>query len=473
MTVMEPQLVVAGYVPVHGPRLPHRELAAPESGRRGRHLALTPETIAPLLEGLQEAALHWGVVPLAECAQAVADAAEQLRRPEHPGRRAGLAACAAWTGRAEGMLADSLDFFLGKLQRDTLLEEAGRCGLRRGADEHRAEAPALVLHWLAGNTPWAGLESLVAAALAGSSSLVKVARAEPVFASVFAQSLATAHPVLATALTVVSWDGALDTALDERLFPACDAVVAFGSDATVRSLQARAARAAGKRGPRFVAHGHRLSAILLGEDAWRPETLERTAAGVALDHVLEDQTGCLSPRAVLLVGDSKRAADNAFALAERIAAALEQWERRWPRSPIPAAEAVRVQQVRESRRMRGAGLWSPPDTTAWTVLLDAVPAGGAPFEPAPEARFVQLLRCASLDDAIRSLLPARGVLSTLACDGWVEAPAAVGAVRRALAPDRLCSPGTMQRPPLGWNHDGASDLALLLGQRAEPAHDRH
>lgn len=436
---------------------------------------LTRETAGPLLDALAAGASAWRAIPLAERAGAIADAAKRLRRPDDALRLRALAECAAWTGRAEGMLADSLDFFLGKLGHDALLEEAKRCGLRSTAGA-LPDAPTVVLHWLAGNTPWAGLESMSVAVLAGSASLVKVARAEPLFASAWARALGEAHPILSDALAVLHWGGAEETALDEPVFAGVETLVAFGSDVTMRSLEARVARLPEARRPRIVPHGHRLSLIFLGEAAWQAETLERTAERVALDHVLEDQTGCLSPRAVLLVGDSTQAAgaDAARRFAERVAAALEKEERRWPRAPIAPAEAARVQQLRESGRMRGAGVWVSPGSTAWTVLLDAAPAGGSPLEPAPEARFVQIVRWSSLEEAIEACRPVQGVLSTLAYDGLSE-----GALRRiceGLAPDRVCPPGTMQRPPLGWNHDGASDLAHLLGPReargTEPVHDR-
>ena len=474
MSAVGARASVLGYAPAVGPHLPVRELTSPATGSPGRHLLLTTEAAESLLETLASAASAWRAVPLPQRATAIARAAEALRRPGHPGRRQALAAGAAWTGRAEGMLADSLDFFLGKLRRHALLEEAKRCGLESTAEARDGGAPALVLHWLAGNTPWAGLESLAVATLGGSASLVKVARAEPVFASMFAQALAASHPILAEALVVAYWDGATDTALDSVLAARLAAVVAFGSDASIRSLHARFGRGgtsgySGGWPRRFIAHGHRLSVAVLGEAAWRAGESSALAERVALDHVLEDQSGCLSPRGVYLVGEiGEENRAEAAHLAHQVATALEVWERRWPRAPIATHEAVRVQQLRDVARLRGGRVWAPPDATAWTVLLETGAAAEEAFEPSPEARFVHLRHCASLETALASLRPLRGVLSTVACDGFPPAEEAARKLARDLAPDRLCATGTMQRPPLGWNHDGASDLALLLGTSEVP-----
>ena len=455
----------AGYLPTSGPSLPFATLPGPAGDLGVTVPTWSAETLEPLLEHLRIRARRWRGGPLAERADAIAAAAAVWRHPMHPTRQVALSLLTRQTGRAPGLVAESLDFFLGKLSREELLAES----LRLGFSDATSEAPRLALHWLAGNTPWPGLESLVAATLAGSASLVKLARSEPYFAGAFAETLAATRPELAEALAVLHWSGAGET-WDTRLFPRLDVVVAFGADASLAALRSRIAASPAPQ-PRLVAHGHRLSAAILGPAAWSGPAAVSTAERVAYDHVLEEQQGCLSPRAVYLVGDgcggrdgaagtvAGRDADPARDLASGIADRLAAWERRWPRAGLAPEEAARVQQLRLSARLRGKLVLHSENSTQWTVLLD----DRLEFDPAPPARFVWLRHASSLEAAVAGLAAARGVLSTLAFDGFAgPAPAAQRAMA-ALSPDRLCLPGTMQRPAWGWNHDGASDLAWFLG----------
>jgi hypothetical protein len=206
-----------------------------------------------------------------------------------------------------------------------------------------------------------------------------------------------------------------------------------------------------------VPHGHRVSVAGLGEGAWR-EAPERFAERVAYDHVLEDQEGCLSPRSVYLVGaEDGRARADAGRFAGAVADALRAYEQRWPRAPIAPEEAARVHQLRSVVELRG-GWVAHPGSTAWTVALDPDPT----FEPSPAARFVRLCRVASSGEMARLLEPARGRLAALAWSDSGDETGCLPGELAAVAPGYLPLAGRMQRPPLGWSHDGASDLEWLL-----------
>jgi acyl-CoA reductase LuxC len=87
--------------------------------------------------------------------------------------------------------------------------------------------------------------------------------------------------------------------------------------------------------------------------------------------------------------------------------------------------------------------------------------GSAGFEPAPPARFARLYVVDDLEDAVEALVAARGLISTVGVAGWEDAEEVLAALA-PVAPGRVCALGTMQRPPAGWNHEGASDLAALV-----------
>ncbi len=456
MSETSPWYVPAGHLAQWSAR-PTREIPG-----RGGHAGVrfpVPEVdaLVALAHSLTRAGERWSAVPAHQRIEAVATTAASLRAEDSRLRRAALDAGAGWTGRAPDMLEESFDFFLGKLTRAELAREAERAGLLATPAER---LPRLTAHWLAGNTPWAGLESLVAACLAGSASLVKLARGEPFFPSALARALAAAHPALGAALAILYWKGGEAPALEDALVAECQALVAFGDDATVESLAARAAPRAASGALRFVGHGHRLSVAVLASEAWRGrDEAAAWAERVAYDHALEDQEGCLSPRGVYLVGpDEAGAGTAAVHFALHVAEAMAGLERRWPRAAIPAVEAAQVQQLRRLAELSGDDLWQSPETTAWTVRLDRSDR----FEPAPAARFVWLHRVASFEAAARAMAPAASRLAAL---GWGAPRACAEELPRelrALAPGFVAPVGRMQRPPLGWNHDGASDLEWLV-----------
>ncbi len=103
----------------------------------------------------------------------------------------------------------------------------------------RATGPGLVSHSFAGNVPGLPAQSLVAALLAKSASLGKVASDEPIFAPLFVRSLAEVDQRLGECVAVSYWPG--DSAVSRQSFELADLVVAYGSEATIDEVRRRAA----------------------------------------------------------------------------------------------------------------------------------------------------------------------------------------------------------------------------------------
>lgn len=379
---------------------------------------------------------------LAMPARRVEERAEVIRRVARRfARGEALDLLTAITGRARGMLEASMDHLLGEWASP---EAAARAlgAFARGLDEGRVAVPRLTYHVLAGNVPWAGVDSLFAATLVGSASLVKLSSHEPVLAGLVARALAEEDREIGEALAVLHWPGG-SRALEEVALQEADAVIAFGDNAAVADYAARLAHRIAAGRTRFVARGHRVSAAVIG-----PRATDEHAEALALDVVSEDQEGCLSPQAIYLVGMGEPER-----FAERLAAALERYEENWPRAGDTAL-AASIQQERAAAGFAGARVIAPPESTAWTVVVDRTPT----FVPAPAGRFARLRVVDSLAQAVAALAPARGLVSTIGIAGFDGAPRALS----ALAPGRVCAVGKMQRPPAGWNHEGASDAAALL-----------
>jgi hypothetical protein len=417
-------------------------------------------------ERLARALVHggaaWAARALAARIDVLARTGRRLRDPVDPLRRGLLLAVAEATGRTPAACAAGLDHLASKLDEDGSRRTlAAALGDVRALDQfvsfgerrRRAIAPRLVLHVLAGNTPWSGLESLSAAVLVGAASMVKTANGEPAAAGWFARALADCDPVLGEALAVLYWPGG-EQAVEEAFVAQSDAVAVFGDDVTVAEWTRRLAWRVAAGRVTFVPRGHRFSVAWVGGAAASdPDSI---AFRLAYDLTLEEQEGCLSPLAIYIeegmAGDAER-------FAERLAGALAAREREWP-APRDPARASAVQQARGAAELRGARVIAPEASTGWTVVVDP----RSDFEPPPAGRYAWLHPVARIEDAAAALGVARGSLAAVGIGGFAPAARAAEAasMAAALAPGRVCALGDMQRPPAGWNHDGVADVASLV-----------
>jgi hypothetical protein len=424
--------------------LPQRSLAFGEGERR-----VTLEFPEPRRGGLELLAhdLALSSPPTEGAHELVRNVCVRFLDPASAERRQALTQLAIVTGRAPAMIEDSFDHLFRAWSDPPALEAPPR---------RRRVAPRLVYHVLAGNVPWAGVESLFAAVLAGSASLVKLSSREPVLTGLVARTVATEDARWADALAVLHWPGG-DHALEEAVLAEADCVVAFGDNDAVASYARRLAHRIASGRVLFVPRGHRVSVALVGPGVLASERTAREAAcALAFDVACEDQEGCLSPAAVYLVRGPE-ADVSAEQFAALLAAEMARRQEVWPRHALSVVEGAAVQQARAAAEFEGRRVWAPEGSTAWTVVLDE----GAAFEPAPPARFAKLRVVDTMAQAVEALVPARGLISTVGVDGWKDAEE-LSAALTALAPGRVCPLGAMQRPPAGWNHEGASDLAALV-----------
>lgn len=201
-------------------------------------------------------------------------------------------------------------------------------------------------------------------------------------------------------------------------------VVAMGSDRTVREIGARVGA-----GSRYLGFGNRYSV------AWIREASSLEA--LAMDAVLHDGAGCMSPAAVL----TDLPESTVF---ETFGAALERAHTRWPRGALAPADGAAIRTRSALARVLGAVAEGP----GWS--LHALPPNR--FHPASLPRSLAVHRTARSE--LGTLLT--GPLSTIGTDD----PATIEAL--GLDGTRICAPGEMQRPPLHRHHDGVDWLAATL-----------
>jgi len=301
---------------------------------------------------------------------------------------------------------------------------------------------------LAGPIPMPSLVALLLPLLLHSPVLAKTASRDPLTARLFAASLAELDPELARCLEIVCFPGGDEACTAALLDAAC--VVASGSDETIAALAARL-----RPGTRMVAYAHRLSLAAVGPGALHGDALAKVAEQLALDVALWDQQGCLSPVAVFCeVPDPSRAE----ALATALASALEAAERRWPRGRAPDDARAAIRRARDEAAMRraaGRDVSVHGDRgTRWTVVCE----GDLEWRPAPLHRFVRVHPARDRGSLLAAVAEVSRHLAGVAIAGFGAQTADLARALAGLGASRICAPGSLQTPPLGWHHDGQSPL---------------
>lgn len=316
----------------------------------------------------------------------------------------------------------------------------------------RATGPGLVAHSFAGNVPGLPAQSLVAATLTKAASLGKVAADEPVFATLFARSLAEVDPRLADCLAVTYWPGD-DAALAGRAFEVADVVVAYGSEPTIEAIRQRV-----PAGRRLIAYGHKLSFGVIARERLVQAELGELADRAAYDVVRFDQQGCLSPH-LFYVEEGGEVDATGFARA--LADALARWAAIVPRGRLSPSERARAAEVRRQHEFRaavGAGAVFGGPGDEWAVLLDPDPA----FTASCLNRIVWVKPLGDLAELPGLLVPVRQYLQTGGVAASSDRLVAIAELLADLGLDRVCPIGQMGDPPVTWHHDGRFNLLDFL-----------
>ena len=369
----------------------------------------------------------------------------------------------AFTGYPEEAVRKGLAAYLAsfraenlrRLLRDELGDPEVLDGFRprrAGPGLTRAIGPGLVAHSFAGNVPGLPAQSLISATLTKAASLGKLASDEPIFAPLFARSLADVDVNLARCLAVTYWPGA-DAEIGSTVFESADAVVAYGSEAAIESIRARVPTS-----NRFIAYGHKLSFALIARERLQAGSLDDYAERFAYDVVRFDQQGCLSPH-LIYVEDGGEA--DSFRFGEALARALARWSQVVSRGRLSAAERARAAEIRRQHEFRAAatgGAVHGGAGDAWSVLVDVDPG----FTASCLNRVVWVKPLADAADLPALLAPVRRYLQTAGVAAGPERLETVAALLSDLGVDRVCPIGQMGDPPVTWHHDGRFNVLDFL-----------
>jgi len=340
------------------------------------------------------------------------------------------ARCFPWLGPV------SVEGLMGLVQAELGHPEALDRFLPYGGHQARALGPCMILHIISGNTPHAGLQSLIRGLLLGAYNWCKIPSAGLPEIAAFRERL----PLELARRVMIA------TELPGDWLDQADAVVVFGSDETVEHFRKRV-----RADQRFLPHAHRISFGVVFED---PEFA--SVADAAKSASLYNQQGCLSPH--LYYVDRKIAR----AYAERLAGAMADFEKTTPRGPVSLEEQGQISVLRKDFAFRASlgaeggeepALWESPDSTAWTVL----------FDPEPQFMASCLNRVIYVkpmpDDLPKAVLRVYKHLST----AGIFPATPQNAERLVLTGvSRICPLGEMQFPPLTWHHDAQPVLTPLV-----------
>jgi hypothetical protein len=288
-----------------------------------------------------------------------------------------------------------------------------------------------LLHIVSGNTPAAGLQSIIRGLLLGAHNLCKIPASGLPEIIEFRSALA---PELAARLEIAG-------ELPDSWLDRAQAMIVFGHDATIAHF-----RTLLRPGQRFVAHGHRLSFGVVFDD---PKF--DSAPQAARDASLFDQQGCLSPHVIYVAGEAR-------GYAARLAEEMRAFQAREPRGRVSLSEANAIRTLREELSFRAAqgdtaAVWTSEGSTAWTVAFDTTP--GFPRSPLNRFVFVKPLP-ADLGEELSH------VQAHLSCVGIWPATMAHARTLGRVGISRVCPLGQMQAPPWTWLQDGGQSLGPLV-----------
>jgi len=304
----------------------------------------------------------------------------------------------------------------------------------------RASAPKLIYHICAGNLAVSAWTSLMHGLLLGAHNVVKLP-SEREDSTARREILSFIRGLPSSLQKLVETHGTLDTHLLRR----ADAIIAFGSDATMNNLRAQI-----RWNQKFIAHGHAVSLLWISE----PERLtSRQARACAVDILTYDQLGCLSPQAIYISSNA-----NVEKLGHQLAHALElHWKKIKPKPARPLSVAARITEARDMAHALGHRVWLPPNKhLGWTLIHDL----DSTFQPSP-LHGVIYLRQVGESRVSQALASVAGRISTVGVAGKALSSRLEKAFL-SLGVSRFCAAGHMQFPPLTWHHDGRPTLSDLV-----------
>jgi hypothetical protein len=395
---------------------------------------------------------------------ALAQTAKNWLEPSSPWRKRAIEQAPATTGFSEAMVNEAVELTFGAITRESLGELLDcALGNRRVLDEFalrghvqtRAMGPRLIAHFLAGNVPVPGIVSICCGLLLRSANLVKTSSRDPVFPTLFVESLREVDAELADCVATLDWRRH-ELALTQAALADADAVIAYGDDETISAL-----RQSAPAGAKFLGYGHKISLAVVAKEAMTEENLSPLAQAAAFDASVYDQQGCMSPH-VFYVEEGGQLGPRKFAAA--LADAMAAYQARVPRSQLSVEEAAQVAKLRGAYEFRSSsdntvGIWVSEAGNDWLVIFEEEPM----FAASCLNRVVFVKPTDGYKRVLDNIQKISSHISTVGVAPMNDRATAFAGELARMGVPRVCPIGQMQRPPLSCHHDGRCSLAELVG----------
>ncbi len=321
--------------------------------------------------------------------------------------------------------------------RSWVVEEIGALDLldsfqKKGNRSVRAIAPERLLIIGAGNLAVSLWQSLLVGFVLGSQIWVKAGSGTENDLDFFLKKFPAQFRRRVTVLQQ----------LPSELLKLADLVMVLGSDQTIETIQKQL-----HPKQRFIAYGHRTSALWIAEMPKSSKIFDRIAEDISV----YGQQGCLSPRWIWLAPSI-----HGTLFSEKLGLAMNRWRERKEESIslTPTQEAL-IYELRETHRALGNEVYASVGNLDWTVIDDL--HGNSELTDLPRVIFVRSL---SERELLKEFAWISGDLSTVGVYG--SPSKALESLWIRWGASRICPVGKMQRPPLNWFHDGRPQLSDLV-----------
>ncbi len=273
----------------------------------------------------------------------------------------------------------------------------------------------------------------------GVPIFVKMSRDETLWPQLLKESVTEVDPEAAAQIICEVWPG--EDTRTEELVSQADAVIAYGSDATIERLKGLSSEKS------FLGFGHALSIGIM--------TTGGMIEPFATDILSFDQQGCLSPQSIFVEGNSHAV----IALSASLAAYLKQEAATLEVSPrVDRAQAWKIREAVELASM-GPRKVLFEESLRWAVIQHF--AGDSELPVPTGFGVVHLIPIADITDFGQFLGIARGQLSCVGVAG--ELTPELQAAIEGEGVSRVCKAGEMQTPPLDWKNGGV-DLEAWIAK---------
>lgn len=405
-------------------------------------------------------------IPISRIVKVIGEVAKRWLKPDYHLRQFSERALPFTTRLSSPMVSTLIDGMFEALMEDSvwhlLVEELGDPlvldSFRPRPSAHgltRAYGPEVLVNIFGGGNPLLAALDISCALLTKTAFVGRVSSQEPLFASVFAQSIAEVDEELAAALIICWWPRETDQ-VSFKLLKRADYVIVSGTDATVRAISSVVPDR-----QRVISHDPRIGVALVGRGALDQDQVADLAQRAAADVSLADQLTCLSPQ-VLYVEKGGEVSPVMF--AERLAGELLRLQSMLPRGRVPLEAILSFNRTKARYQFRQydsaseVTVFGLEKTAEWLVVYDPQPV----LMPGPGLRTIRVCPIESLEVAVDMIREHKPLVSTVGLAVESERLASLTEQLGSSGATRICRIGRMLKPPLTWHADGSFRLSPIL-----------